>query len=162
MKHNAVETIMGAVVLVIAALFIIFAYRTSGFDNDDNVEYNASFDRIDGLVVGSDVRVSGIKVGNVKDVVVDPKTYLAKVIFTVDPQIKLPQDSSAEIASEGLLGGKFIAIVPGGAPSFVQPGGAITHTQSSVNLESLIGQLIFSSKKESESSNTETSKKKND
>jgi phospholipid/cholesterol/gamma-HCH transport system substrate-binding protein len=99
MKHNAIETIMGAVVLVIAAFFIIFAYRTSGFDDDHKIAYSANFDRIDGLVVGSDVRISGIKVGTVKGTLVDPKTYLAKVVFTVDPDIKLPKDSSAEIDS---------------------------------------------------------------
>lgn len=150
MKHNAIETIMGGVVLAIAAFFIIFAYRTSGFETDNSVQYSAHFDRIDGLVIGSDVRISGIKVGTVKEAIVDPETYLAKVVFSVDPQIKLPNDSSAEIASEGLLGGKFIAIVPGGDPSFIKHGGRINHTQSSVNLESLIGQLIFSSKKEGE------------
>jgi phospholipid/cholesterol/gamma-HCH transport system substrate-binding protein len=156
MKHNAIETIMGAVVLVIAGFFIVFAYRTSGFDDDHKVAYYANFDRIDGLVVGADVRISGIKVGIIKTTEVDPKTYLAKVVFTVDPQIKLPKDSSAEIASEGLLGGKFIAIVPGGDTAFIQPGGIINYTQSSVNLESLIGQLIFSSKKEGEDKKSET------
>jgi phospholipid/cholesterol/gamma-HCH transport system substrate-binding protein len=150
MKHNAIETIMGAVVLVIAAFFIILAYKTSGFENDNNIAYSAHFDRIDGLVIGSDVRISGIKVGTVKEAIVDPTTYLAKVIFTVDPKIQLPKDSSAEIVSDGLLGGKFIALVPGGDTALVEPGGRITHTQSSVSLESLIGQFIFSSKKEGE------------
>jgi phospholipid/cholesterol/gamma-HCH transport system substrate-binding protein len=158
MKHNVIETIMGAVVLTTAAFFIIFAYRTSGFEDNDNVKYSAHFDRIDGLVIGSDVRISGIKVGAVKSTVVDPKTYLAQVIFTVDPQIKLPKDTSAEIASEGLLGGKFIAIVPGGETVYLQPGGVISYTQSSVNLESLIGQLIFSSKKEGETNTSEAKK----
>jgi phospholipid/cholesterol/gamma-HCH transport system substrate-binding protein len=151
MKHNIVETIMGAVVLVIAALFVIFAYRTSGFIEHDSVAYSAEFDRVDGLVIGSDVKVSGITVGKVKDVAVDPKSYLAKVTFSVDPAIQLPVDTSAEIASEGLLGGKFLALVPGGAETYLKEGGMVTHTQSSVNLESLIGQLIFSNKNDSQS-----------
>lgn len=148
MKHNIIETIMGAVVLIISGFFIIFAYRTSGFENNNKVEYYARFDRIDGLVIGSDVRVSGIKVGSVKDVAVDSQTYLAKVTFTVDPMIHLPKDTSAEIASEGLLGGKFLALVPGGEDVYLKPREEIKHTQSAVSLESLIGQLIFSNKKE--------------
>lgn len=150
MKNNIIETIMGSVVLLVASFFLVFAYKTSGFEKGDANLYNATFDRIDGLVIGSEVRMSGVKVGIVRDLSIEEKTYLAKVNFTVDKSIKLPQDTSAEISSNGLLGGKYLALVPGGADEDLRPGATITHTQSAVNLEALIGQVIFSnsSKKE--------------
>lgn len=146
MKHNAIETIMGGVVLLVASFFIIFAYKTSGFDQGDSFEYHAKFDRIDGLVVGTEVRVSGVKVGVVKQVMVDPETYLAKVTFTASQNVKLPKDTSAEITSDGLLGNKYLALVPGGEEVFLKQGDEITYTQSAISLENMIGQLVFSNK----------------
>ncbi len=146
MKNNIVETLMGAVVLLVAGFFFVFAYQNSGSQVIDSVEYSAAFDRVDGVIVGSDVRMSGVKVGTISALTIDPQTYLAKVSFTVDKNIKLPKDSSAEVVSDGLLGGKYLAIVPGGDEAFLAAGNTIIHTQSSVNLEALIGQLIFSQK----------------
>ena len=147
MQRNVMETVMGAVVLVVAALFLIVAYTSSGVRGVSN-GYNvmARFDRIDGISSGSDVRMSGIKVGTVSDEVLDPKTYLAELHMTIDGTIKLPTDSSAEIVSSGLLGEKFVALVPGGAPEMLGEGGLIRYTQSPVSLENMIGQLIFSNK----------------
>ena len=146
MTHNLVETIMGAVVLLVALFFVGFAYKTSGFENRSGFEYSASFDRIDGLVIGADVRMSGVKVGIIKSLEVNKETFLASVTFTVDEAISLPKDTSAEIISDGLMGSKFLALVPGGDDENLKPGDKIKHTQSSVLLESLIGQLIFSKK----------------
>lgn len=146
MKNNTVETLMGAVVLFVAGFFFIFAYQNSGSKVIDSAVYSAAFDRVDGIVVGSDVRMSGVKVGTISTLIIDPQTYLAKISFTIDKTLKLPKDSSAEVVSDGLLGGKYLAIVPGGDEAFLAEGSTIIHTQSSVNLESLIGQLIFSQK----------------
>jgi phospholipid/cholesterol/gamma-HCH transport system substrate-binding protein len=146
MKHNLIETLMGAVVLCIAGLFLAIGYQSGYGQTTAGITYEATFDRIDGLVVGADVKISGVKVGTVASVSVDPKSYLATVKLRINEQMRLPKDTSAEIVSEGLLGGKFMALVPGGDEDFIAPGGAIVHTQSSVNLESLIGQLIFSKK----------------
>ena len=148
MKHNFVETIMGSVVVVIAAFFLTYAYKSSGQQTGDVFVYKAQFERIDGLVLGADVKISGVKVGVIKHLSVDPKTFLATVEFSVDETIKLPKDTSAEVIGDGLLGSKFLALVPGGDDEVIASGGFVTHTQSAVSLESMIGQLIFSNKKD--------------
>jgi phospholipid/cholesterol/gamma-HCH transport system substrate-binding protein len=92
---------------------------------------------------GSDVRISGIKVGSIVSQTLDPKTYLAVVRMSIDPAIKLPTDSVATIASSGLLGDKYLSIVPGADDEFIKPNGEITHTTPPISLESLIGQFIY-------------------
>ncbi|MDE2165659.1 MAG: outer membrane lipid asymmetry maintenance protein MlaD [Alphaproteobacteria bacterium] len=143
MSRNAVETIMGAVVLVVAAVFLFFAYTTTQVNAIGGTEYTAQFDRVDGLRDGSDVKISGIKVGSVVSQTLDPRTFLATVKFTVNPQVKLPVDSVAVIASPGLLGDDFLSIEPGNEDKVIPPGGRITHTQAAMNLQSLIGQVIY-------------------
>lgn len=144
MNRNLVETIVGALVLAVAVLVMVFAYSTASLRAVTGYEVTARFDRVDGLQVGSDVRISGIRVGTVTDQNLDPKTYLAVVRLSLKPELRLPVDSVAEIASESLLGGRYLALVPGGDERMIAPGGEITFTQSPVNLENLIGQLIFS------------------
>jgi phospholipid/cholesterol/gamma-HCH transport system substrate-binding protein len=135
---------MGAVVLVVAAVFLFFAYSTSQLRAVSGYELTADFERIDGIKEGSDVRVSGIKVGSVVAGTLDPKTFLATVRLTVEPSIKLPDDTVAEIVSDGLLGSKYLSLTPGGSEKDIPPGGRIRYTQSSVSLEHLIGQMMFS------------------
>jgi len=144
MNRNLVETIVGAVVLAVAVLVMAFAYSTASLRAVTGYEVTARFDRVDGLQVGSDVRISGIRVGTVTDQALDPETYLAVVRLSLKPELRLPVDSVAEIASESLLGGRYLALVPGADEQMIAPGGEITFTQSPVNLENLIGQLIFS------------------
>jgi phospholipid/cholesterol/gamma-HCH transport system substrate-binding protein len=145
MRHNIVETILGAIVLVVAAGFLIWAYGRSGAGDPGGYSLNAQFDRIDGLDIGSDVRISGIQVGKVLAASLDPQTYRAKVVFSVRQGVELPSDSSASIVSASLLGGKYLALVPGGEDRMLKSGDALTLTQSSVNLEDLIGRYIFGS-----------------
>ena len=137
---------MGGVVLLIAIFFLTFAYISSGYKDSEGLSYWAQFDRIDGLFVGSDVRMSGVKVGTVKRVEINPQSYLAVVHFTSAPELKLPKDSSAEILSDGLMGNKYLALVPGGEDENLPAGAEVKHTQSAVSLEGMIGQLIFSNK----------------
>lgn len=148
MRNNVLETIMGGVVLAVATFFLVFAYKSSGYEDKGGQEFLARFDRVDGLQVGNDVRVSGVKVGIVRALTVDPKTFLAQARLSVDGSMGLPKDSSAEIVTDGLLGGKYVAIVPGGDDALLKTGDTIAHTQASVSLEAMIGQLIFSNKKE--------------
>ncbi len=145
MRRNLIETILGGVVLVVAGLFLAFAYKSTGIHAVSGYELFAKFDRIDGLKDGGDVRMSGIKVGTVIGQSLDPKTYLAVVRLSVDPSIRLPLDSAAEIVSDGLLGGKYMSLVPGAEEKMIEPGGEIKFTQSPLNLESLISQFMFSS-----------------
>jgi phospholipid/cholesterol/gamma-HCH transport system substrate-binding protein len=144
MKGNVIETVMGAVVLVVAALFLFFAYNTSQLRSVKGYELTADFEHIDGIRDGSDVRISGIKVGSVMAATLDPKTFLATVTMSVEPAVKLPDDTVAEIVSSSLLGDKYMSLVPGGSDTDIAPGGRIKFTQSSVSLEHLIGQMMFS------------------
>ena len=143
-RRNAAEVVTGAVVLLVAAGFLAYAVAHSGRGGVSGYELHATFDHIDGLGVGSDVRLAGVKVGSVVDERIDPKTYLANVTLTVRDGIALPKDTGAEVTSEGLLGGKFLNLTPGGDTATLQPGQTITITQSSVSLEQLLGKFIFS------------------
>lgn len=144
MTGNVIETVMGAVVLIVAALFLFFAYTTSQVHAVQGYELIAQFERVGSLRNGGDVRIAGVKVGSVVSETLDPKTFLATVKMSIDPSYKLPEDTIAEIVSNGLLGEQFMELVPGGAEQTLPPGGQIKHTQSPVSLESLIGQMIFS------------------
>jgi phospholipid/cholesterol/gamma-HCH transport system substrate-binding protein len=144
MRGNVIETVMGAVVLVVAALFLFFAYSTSQFRPVQGYEVTANFARVDGIREGSDVRVSGIKVGSVLSQRLDPETYDAVLRMSIDRAVKLRDDTAAQIVSSGLLGDKYISLVPGGSDNFIPPGGQIRYTTPSVILENLIGQMIFS------------------
>ncbi len=143
-RRNAAEVVTGAAVLLIAAGFLAYAVAHSGRSVAAGYPLSARFDRIDGLNVGADVRMAGVKIGTVTSARVDPKTFLAEVGFTVQPGIELPKDSSAEITSDGLLGGKYLSLVPGGDSAVLQPGQVVTITQSAVSLEQLLGKFIFS------------------
>jgi phospholipid/cholesterol/gamma-HCH transport system substrate-binding protein len=143
MTRNLLETLLGAVVLIVAVGFLVFAYNTSQVDRTGGYELMARFDKVDGLERGSDVRISGIKVGTVIDQTLDPETYRAEVRFSLREDVQLPADTSAAVVSNGLLGGKYLALVPGGDIEMLEPGDEVTLTQSAVNLEDLIGHMIF-------------------
>ena len=144
MSRNIVETLLGAVVLAVALGFLTWAYGRSDAGDPGGYTLRAKFDRIDGLDMGGDVRISGIKVGQVLAQELDPATYRAQIVFSVRNGIELPADSSAAIVSSGLLGGKYLSLVPGGDDKLLADGEEITLTQSSINLEDLIGRYIFS------------------
>ena len=144
MSGNVIETVMGAVVLAVAAFFLVFAYNHSQLGTVSGYTVTAQFERVDGITPGGDVRIGGIKVGTITAETLDPKTFLATVHMKIDPAFKLPDDTVAEILSSGLLGDKYLALVPGGSDKMIQPGGRITYTQAPVNLENLIGQMMFS------------------
>lgn len=143
MRRNIVETVLGAVVLLVAAGFLIWAYQRSSVSATGGYELRALFDRVDGLEVGADVRVAGIRVGKVIDQYLDTDTYRAVVVFTVKEDVRLPRDSTASVVSSGLLGSRYLNIVPGAEDAYLQPGDAITFTQPALNLEELIGRFVF-------------------
>jgi phospholipid/cholesterol/gamma-HCH transport system substrate-binding protein len=145
MGNNLVETLIGAVVVAVAGVFLVFAYSTAGMRSaGGGYEISAKFDKVDGLNVGADVRMSGIKVGTVTAQSLDPQTYQAVVRFTVASTYQLPADSTARIASEGLLGGNYLALEPGGAADMIKAGGQIQYTQGAVSLLDLLGKAIYS------------------
>jgi phospholipid/cholesterol/gamma-HCH transport system substrate-binding protein len=142
-----IEVLAGALVLLVAGAFLAYAVTNSGRGgfSGPGLTLRAKFDRIDGLAPGADVRVAGVKVGSVVDQRIDPQTFLAVLTMRVDGALRLPSDTSAEITSEGLLGGRFVALVPGGSDRILADGGEITITQSAISLESLLGRFLFSS-----------------
>ena len=144
--RSLAEVATGAVVLAVAAGFLFYAVTHSGRGsvNADGLRLTARFDRIDGLSNGADVRIAGVKVGTVTDSRIDRKTFGAELTLRIDRSLQLPTDTSAEITSEGLLGGKYVSLVPGGSEEFLPDNGRITETQGSVSLESLLGRFIFS------------------
>ena len=143
MRRNAIETVMGAVVLLVAGVFVFFAYDMAQVKAVEGYEVTALFYKIGGLNEGSDVRISGIKVGTVIDHELDSESYDARVRMTITREIKLPVDTVASIASEGLLGGKYVRLEPGTDKSYIKDGGTITRTKDFRSLEDQVGEIIF-------------------
>ena len=144
MKNSTVETLMGAFVVVIALGFLVFAYNGSNRSAAaEGFKVLASFDNVEGVNVGSDVRMSGIKIGTVISQSLDPENFQAKLVMAIDPSIKLAEDTSAKVTAEGLLGSKFVALEAGGSETLIADGGVISYTQGAVDIWSLISQAMF-------------------
>jgi phospholipid/cholesterol/gamma-HCH transport system substrate-binding protein len=145
MNRSAVEPILGAVILLVAAAFLIFAYdKATTRSVGAGYDLQARFSAIDGLSKGGDVRISGVKVGQIADITIEPKTFLAVVTMRLEQTLQLPTDTVASVTSDGLLGGKFLALEPGSDDDRIPPGGRIDRTQSAASLDKLLGQVIFS------------------
>lgn len=151
MKRSIAETVLGAVVLLVAGAFLTYSYKTADIGNTDGYEVTADFSGIGGLKPGDKVQISGVKVGNVKTVELLPETYLARVHLNIDSGYRLPSDTAAMISSESLLGGLYMSLEPGADEDTIQPGGHIQYTQAPQNLEQLLGQFIFSMQDEKKS-----------
>src|SRR2546423_900905 len=134
---------MGAVVLGVAALFLFFAFNTSQLRAVPGYELVADFERVDGVREGGDVRISGIKIGSIVGETLDSKTFLARLRLSIDPSVKLPDDTVAEIVSAGLLGGKDLSLGAGGSGTLVSAGGPVKYTQTPGAPGELIGQVSF-------------------
>jgi phospholipid/cholesterol/gamma-HCH transport system substrate-binding protein len=144
MKNSAVETLIGAAVIVIAFGFFIFAYNTSDAGNKaGGYQVTAEFDNIEGVNIGTDIRMAGIKIGTVTAQSLNPENYQALVTMSINPAVKLTDDTSAKVTSEGLLGSKFIALEAGGSDTQLAEGGVIAYTQGAVDIWSLISQAMF-------------------
>ncbi len=149
MAENATEVLVGGLVLAAAIGFTVYAGQVTGFSRDGGAyELKASFRSVEGVTVGSDVRLAGVKVGTVTRVELNPQTYFADATFTMDEKIQLPDDSAVLISSEGLLGGNFVEIQPGGSPFNVEPGGEIIDTQGAVSLITLLLRAFTSDESE--------------
>ncbi len=143
MNKRPVETIMGIVVIVIAALFMFFAYRVSDLQVVKGYTVSAHFLKVGGLTIGSDVRINGIKVGTVISQKLNPEDYVAEIKMSLSPDLKLPKDSTAVIAGAGLMGDKFIKIEPGKDTEILSDGDELTHTKDFKTLEDMVGEIIF-------------------
>lgn len=144
MNRSLIETVMGAVVLLVAAFFVMFVYEKRTVGGGEGYDIFAAFDNVAGISAGSDVRIGGIKIGTITAMELDEQTYRPQVHMRIKEHVQLPDDSSASIVSEGLLGGKYVQLMPGADERMLEQGGEIRYTQSSVNLEEMIGKFMFS------------------
>ena len=140
MSENTTEVLVGGAVLAVAGFFLFFAAQTTGYRQASGGAYelSASFRSAEGVSLGTDVRLAGVKVGTVTGLDLNPQTFRADVRFSVSKAIELPDDSAAVVASEGLLGGTYLELVPGGSPFNLDPGAEVEDTQGAVSLISLL------------------------
>jgi phospholipid/cholesterol/gamma-HCH transport system substrate-binding protein len=139
MAYERAEILAGAAVLAVAAGFALYAVRGSGVvSQPDSYPLTASFRSVEGVTVGTDVRLAGVKVGTVTALSLNPETFFADATISMRNDVAVPVDSTLLVASEGLLGGTFVEVQPGGALETVEPGGEIEDTQGAVSLITLL------------------------
>lgn len=144
MTRRIPELFAGFAVIAVAILFLFYALRGAGEISTGGYVLRAQFGSIGGLSVGSNVKIGGVVVGRVASEALNPVTYAAEITMDMDNRIKVPVDSSAAIASDGLLGGPYVSVSPGGSEDMMKAGGSFQVTQSAINIEDLIGKFIFS------------------
>lgn len=146
MAHDRAEVLAGALVLAVGLGFAAYAGRDTGLSGDaGSYALTASFRSVDGISVGSDVRLAGVAVGKVTSLTLNPTTYFADAVVQIDKTVLLPDDSAILISSEGLLGGNYVELLPGGSLVNLEPGMEIEDTQGSVSLVSLLMKLVSGS-----------------
>ena len=147
-KGQLFESVIGVLVLAVAAVFLYYAYQASGRAlTARTYTLGAVFGRVDGVTPGAEVRISGVKVGAVSNSVLDPKTFEARVTLSVARDVAIPDDSVAKVVSDGILGGAHVAIEPGGSDVMLAEGDTIAITQGSVDLLGLAMQAFTSGDK---------------
>jgi len=144
MAENPTEIAVGALTLVVAGGFFAYAAQTTGWGGGgaDTYPLTASFRSAQGVALGTDVRLAGVQIGTVTGMALNPETYRADMTFAIDHAVEIPEDSSVAVTSEGLLGGVYVEIVPGGSPFALDAGGEIADTQGALNLLGLLSQFI--------------------
>ncbi len=155
MKRSIAETVLGAIVMISAGIFLAYSINTADITTTDGYIITADFSNVGGLKPGDSVQISGVKVGSVSDVELMQDTYLARVYMNIRDGYKLPTDTAALISSESLLGGQYLALEPGADEEMIEPNGNIQYTQAPQNLEQLLGQFIFSMQNDDEGSKGE-------
>lgn len=143
MNKKPVETIMGIVVLAVATLFMLFAYKVSDLQMVKGYEINARFLKVGGLNTGADVRINGVKVGTVVSQKINTTDYMVDVKLSLAPNISLPVDSVITIAGDGLMGDKFVKIEPGNSEEKITPNATAENTKDAKSLEDMVGEIIF-------------------
>lgn len=142
-NNNTVETLIGAIVVAVAAVFLFYAYTSTGSGSVAGYNVTARFSSADGISPGTDVRLHGIKVGTVSGLSLDPKTYYAIAHLSISNGVNIPDDSAVKITSSGFLGSNYVAIQPGGSTKMVAAGGELTNTQGSIDVMGLIGRAVM-------------------
>ena len=143
------EILVGIFILVGIIAITFLALRMGDFGLLNNTQYTikAEFTSASGLKKGAHVEMAGVSVGNVKNIIFNPETYLAEVYIAIENNIKIPEDSTASIRTAGIIGDKFLKISPGGSETIIEKNMSIVETEPSINLEELISKYIFESGK---------------
>ena len=144
MAEDVRELLTGGVVIAAAAGFLFYTAQTAGIGAGAAGSYplSASFRSIEGVQVGTDIRLAGVKVGAVSGLALNPETFRADAVFSIRDNVALPIDTAAVVASEGLLGGNYIELLPGGMLDNFAAGDEIEDTQSSVSLMTLLLKFV--------------------
>jgi len=144
MRSNTFETFIGAIVIILAVSFLFYSFSITDNNAEGTYKIKATFNRIDGIQIGSDVRLSGIKIGSVAKSSLNQTTYEADLVLVIDDSIYIPDDSSAKITMDGLLGSNYISIEPGGSDIYLTENDYLLYTQGSIDLIGLVGEALFS------------------
>ncbi len=144
MKYNIIETILGAFVIIVAVLFVLFGIKTNKIDTNEEMTVVAIFEDVAGLKIGDNIKLSGVNIGKIEDLKLDVKTFEAKVFMKIDKLLNLPDDTSARITSSGLLGGNYIEITPGISETILKDNSLIYDTSADLSFSEMIGKMIFS------------------
>lgn len=148
-RREFLEIVTGGVVLAVAAAFLVYLNLASAGSASDGYELTASFSRVDGVSPGDDVRLVGVRVGSVSGVEIDYENYRARIRLSIDESAVIPDDSVAEIRSDGLLGGAYVSILPGASEVYLAPGEAFGFTRGAVDFIDLLGKAVGSPKSDS-------------
>jgi phospholipid/cholesterol/gamma-HCH transport system substrate-binding protein len=144
MKQNLIETIVGFLVILIAGWFFLHVYKVSDSAKpQDGYSVRAEFENIEGLTVGSDVKLSGIKIGYIDAIKLENEHFLADVSFRIKNGVLIPKDSRISVSTSGLLGGKYARITPGADDNMMKQGDKFLYTQSALNIEDLISKIVY-------------------
>ncbi len=142
MRESLFETLIGVLVVAVAGVFLFFSLQQrSDASPRNSYTLTAKFNRVDGISPGSDVRMAGVKVGAVNSIELDPKTYKAVVSFSMKEGVQVPDDSTAQVLTDGLLGGAYLGIMVGGSFDYIPPGGQIEFTRGSVDLLTVLSEV---------------------
>lgn len=143
MSENRTEVVVGAVVLALAVGFLVYVTQITGWrTGGDSYELKANFRSAEGLNVGTDIRLAGVSIGTVTGLTLNPETYRAEAVLSLQQGIEIPDDSAAVVASEGLLGGTFVELVPGGSFVFLEEGQVFQSTQGAVSVIQLLTKFV--------------------
>lgn len=145
MKNSPLELAMGTVLLLAGAAGIFVTWQSSRIEKVEGYKVVLRFNKVGGLQEGNAARIGGVQVGTLSTQKLDPETLDAVIELTLYPDVKLPKDTMAEVASDGLLGGKFIQLSPGKSKEIIPPGGQIENTKGVSSLEQMVGQAVFGS-----------------
>ncbi len=151
MRESLFETLVGLIVVAVAGAFLFFSLqqRSSAASLSDSYVLSAKFNRIDGIATGSDVRLAGVKVGTVNKIDLDPKSYKAVVNFSMKKGVPIPDDTTAQIVSDGLLGGAYLGLMIGGSADYLPEDGKgiVEYTRGSVDLLTVLSEFASSAGK---------------